>query len=116
MPSWDRLVAKQLGATPESGQSWGAALHQKLAEVYGQEGRLLPEGGSQGQVVKLNSSGDPVWGTDLGGADGGADWGSIGGTLSEQTDLQNALDAIDTEVSQLTDYQDLTLIFTNALV
>jgi hypothetical protein len=36
-----------------------------------------------------------------GGGGGGADWGSIGGTLSDQTDLQAALDAraTDTELS-----------------
>lgn len=51
----------------------------------------LPAGGTVGQVLTKQSStdGDADWETP---ASGGT-WGSITGTLSDQTDLQNALDA-----------------------
>lgn len=50
----------------------------------------LPAGGTVGQVLTKQSStdGDADWETPTGGT-----WGSITGTLSDQTDLQNALDA-----------------------
>jgi hypothetical protein len=38
-----------------------------------------------------------------GGGGGGADWGSIGGTLSDQTDLQSALDARATDAELATE-------------
>src|ERR1035441_214061 len=51
---------------------------------------------SQGSVLWIGSSGVPAWTATstlgiLGG--GGGTWGSITGTLSSQTDLQNALNA-----------------------
>ena len=51
----------------------------------------LPAGGTVGQVLTKNSStdGDASWQNPT----GGGTWGSITGTLSDQTDLQNALDA-----------------------
>lgn len=51
----------------------------------------LPAGGTVGQVLTKQSStdGDADWETP---ASGGT-WGSITGTLSDQTDLQNAMDA-----------------------
>ena len=52
--------------------------------------------GTQGSVLWVNSSGLPSWTatTTLGITSGGAGtWGSITGTLSSQTDLQNALNA-----------------------
>ena len=53
----------------------------------------LPSGGTAGQVLTKNSStdGDASWQTPQSG--GGGTWGSITGTLSDQTDLQTALDA-----------------------
>lgn len=56
-------------------------------DVYG-----LPAGGTTGQVLTKNSStdGDASWQTPQ---SGGGTWGSITGTLSDQTDLQNALNA-----------------------
>lgn len=53
----------------------------------------LPSGGTAGQVLTKNSStdGDASWQTPQSG--GGGTWGSITGTLSDQTDLQNALNA-----------------------
>lgn len=52
----------------------------------------LPAGGTTGQVLTKNSStdGDASWQTPQ---SGGGTWGSITGTLSDQTDLQNALNA-----------------------
>lgn len=52
----------------------------------------LPAGGTAGQVLTKNSStdGDASWQTQQ---SGGGTWGSITGTLSDQTDLQNALNA-----------------------
>lgn len=51
----------------------------------------LPAGGTTGQVLTKNSStdGDASWQTPQ---SGGGTWGSITGTLSDQTDLQTALD------------------------
>ena len=53
----------------------------------------LPSGGTAGQVLTKNSStsGDASWQTPQSG--GGGTWGSITGTLSDQTDLNNALNA-----------------------
>ena len=52
----------------------------------------LPAGGTAGQVLTKNSStdGDASWQTLQ---SGGGTWGSITGTLSDQTDLNNALSA-----------------------
>lgn len=49
----------------------------------------MPEGGSVGNVLKKTSDG-VAWGS--GGSGGGADWGEIGGTLSDQTDLNTELE------------------------
>lgn len=51
-----------------------------------------PSGGTVGQVLKKTATGEE-WADESGGGGGGATWGQIGGTLSNQTDLQNALDA-----------------------
>lgn len=52
----------------------------------------LPAGGTTGQVLTKNSStdGDASWQTPQ---SGGGTWGNITGTLSNQTDLSNALSA-----------------------
>jgi hypothetical protein len=52
----------------------------------------VPAGGTTGQVLKKTSGTDydVEWANEAGG---GGTWGSITGTLSNQTDLQNALDA-----------------------
>jgi len=54
----------------------------------------VPTGGTTGQaLVKASGSDyDTQWAS-VGGGGGGGTWGSITGTLSNQTDLQNALDA-----------------------
>ncbi len=44
--------------------------------------------GASGECLKVNGSGLPEWDT----CGGGGTWGSITGTLSDQTDLQTALD------------------------
>ena len=53
---------------------------------------LVPAGGTPGQVLKKVStdSHDSAWQDDNAG--GGASWGQITGTLSNQTDIQSALD------------------------
>lgn len=64
----------------------------------------VPTGGTTGQVLKktTNTNYDYAWGADVGG--GGAAWGSITGTLSSQTDLQNALNGkqpLDTKLTSI---------------
>ena len=51
----------------------------------------IPSTGTVGYVLKKTSSGT-AWLAEAGGGGGGT-WGQIGGTLSDQTDLQDALDA-----------------------
>jgi hypothetical protein len=47
--------------------------------------------GTNGQVLKTNAGGTaPEWDDETAGS---ADWGTIGGTLADQTDLQDELDA-----------------------
>jgi len=57
----------------------------------GPAGEGVPAGGTTGQVLKKSSNADydTEWGT---GGGGGGTWGTITGTLSDQTDLQSALD------------------------
>jgi len=51
----------------------------------------IPSSGTVGYVLTKTSSGT-TWSAG-GGGGGGASWGTISGTLSDQTDLQDALDA-----------------------
>ena len=53
--------------------------------------KALPGYNEEAQQVLKNENGTIQWG--VGGGSGDATWGSIGGTLSNQTDLQTALDA-----------------------
>lgn len=57
----------------------------------GEPGPGVPAGGATGQVLAKSSNADYAtqWVDQTGG---GGTWGSITGTLSAQTDLQNALD------------------------
>jgi hypothetical protein len=66
-----------------------------LGGLRGLPGAGLPRGGTTGQVpVKAsNNDFDVTWQNQSGGGGGSADWGDIGGTLSDQTDLQTALNA-----------------------
>jgi hypothetical protein len=69
-----------------------SALDGKAATGHTHSG-LAPTGGTTGQVLKKSSNlnFDYAWSTDESGA-GGAAWGDLTGTLSDQTDLQSALD------------------------
>ena len=69
----------------------GATAPAVLTIGVGIPGPGVPTGGTAGQVLKKLSSTnyDTAWQTDL----NSGVWGSITGTLSSQTDLQNALDA-----------------------
>jgi hypothetical protein len=53
--------------------------------------KLVPAGGTTGQVLVKNSNTD--WDDSWATISSGGTWGSITGTLSSQTDLQSALDA-----------------------
>lgn len=60
---------------------------------------LVPAGGLDGQALVKTSDIDfqYTWETPAGGPGGDTEWGAITGTLSDQTDLQSALDAKLTE-------------------
>ena len=79
----------------ESGRVWakdpGTGSINELSVV---SSRLLPAGGSSGQVLKKASGTDydVTWSADLTeGGGGGIAWGAVTGTLADQTDLQTAL-------------------------
>ena len=61
----------------------------------GPAGQGVPTGGTTGQVLAKasNTNYDTHWVDQTGGPGGGGAWGDITGTLSDQTDLQSALDA-----------------------
>jgi hypothetical protein len=63
--------------------------------------------GTAGQVLKV-SGGLPSWGTDATGA-GGVAWGGITGTLSDQTDLQTAINARQAGDATLTAFAALAI-------
>lgn len=63
--------------------------------------------GANGRVLKV-SGGLPVWAVESGGGGGAGTWGAITGTLSDQTDLQSALDAKQALDSDLTAIAALT--------
>ena len=64
---------------------------QGIQGIQGVPGQGVAAGGTTGQVLKKLSSAnyDTGWSSDI----SGVAWGGITGTLSAQTDLQNALDA-----------------------
>ena len=64
---------------------------QGIQGIQGVPGQGVAAGGTTGQVLKKLSSTnyDTGWSSDI----SGVAWGAITGTLSAQTDLQNALDA-----------------------
>jgi len=61
------------------------------------------QGGVTKGTITLNQSNNQTIALDAGGSGGGGTWGSITGTLSDQTDLQNALNA-KLNVSDVTEY------------
>lgn len=77
---------------PASAGTTGQVLTKTATGADWQDVDGLPAGGTTGQVLTKNSStdGDASWQTPQ---SGGGTWGSITGTLSDQTDLQNALNA-----------------------
>ncbi|TAL08174.1 MAG: collagen-like protein, partial [Nitrospirae bacterium] len=70
------------------------------AGTPGANGVGVPTGGTTNQVLKKASNAD--YDTTWGAASGGGSWGSIAGTLSDQTDLQTALDAKQASDADLT--------------
>lgn len=78
---------------PASAGTTGQVLTKTATGADWVDNQGLPSGGTAGQVLTKNSStdGDASWQTPQSG--GGGTWGSITGTLSDQTDLQNALNA-----------------------
>lgn len=75
---------------PASSGTPGQVLTKTTTGADWQDVDGLPAGGTTGQVLTKQSStdGDADWETPTGGQ-----WGGITGTLSDQTDLQTALDA-----------------------
>lgn len=67
----------------------------------GADGEGVPDGGTTGQVLKKKSNTDQD--TEWGDGSGGGTWGSITGTLSDQTDLDNALGGKATVVTSATE-------------
>ena len=66
----------------------------------GADGVGVPVGGTAGQVLaKIDGVDYNTEWVDQTGGGGSPDWGDIGGTLSDQTDLQNALDAKQDDVT-----------------
>jgi hypothetical protein len=65
---------------------------QGIQGLPGADGVGVPSGGSTGQILAKasNDDYDSEWVDQSGG--GGGEWGDITGTLSDQTDLQAALD------------------------
>ena len=85
------------------------------AGAKGDTGEGVPAGGTTGQVLakKSGTDFDTEWVPQTGGGGGGGTWGSITGTLADQTDLQSALNAKANTASLATvatsgSYADLT--------
>lgn len=85
--SGGELKADQYSEAVYNGTAW-----QLLGGGSGGGGGSIPPGGTTGQVLKKNSSTDydTSWQDESGV--GGAAWGSITGSLEDQTDLKTILD------------------------
>ena len=72
-----------------------SAIDAKAASSHTHTGaQVTISGGTEGNAVSIDASGNLVdSGTTPGGEGGGGTWGTITGTLSNQTDLQAAIDA-----------------------
>jgi len=68
----------------------------------------VPPGGTIGQVLTKSSNADYATTWSTGGGGGSSIWGAITGTLSDQTDLQSALDAKQPLDAELTAIAGLT--------
>lgn len=68
----------------------------------GPPGEGVPAGGTTNQVLsKVDNTDFNTYWTDVAAGGGASDWGDLGGTLSDQTDLQAALDAKADQFSNL---------------
>ena len=93
---YDRNLASWGLVSTGSGDNWGTQVVESDATLTG-DGTigtplgLAQQGAGSGQVLKWNGSAWLPANDDTGG--GGGTWGTITGTLSDQADLQAALDA-----------------------
>lgn len=91
---WAPLTLGTAAAAASS--DFATAAQGALADTALQPGDALTDlssgAATAGQVPKADGSGGIAWDDESGGG-GGAAWGGITGTLSDQTDLQTALDA-----------------------
>jgi hypothetical protein len=84
-----------LFAMPDSGTQFVGASGNETASII----VVLPDmNGEEGQVWQSDGQGGASWATIVtgNGTVGSAEWGGITGTLSDQTDLQSALDSKET--------------------
>lgn len=81
-----------------------------IIKAKGVRGEGVPNGGTTGQVLYKDSNldQDTSWQTPAGGGGGPATWGAVIGTLSNQIDLQAALDlkANQTSISNINNTSD----------
>lgn len=87
------LTATDVGALPDS----------TVIPTVNNATITFTQGGTTKGTITLNQSTNQTIALDAGGSGGGGTWGSITGTLSDQTDLQNALNA-KLNVSDVTEY------------
>ena len=86
------LTASDVGALPDS----------TVIPTVNNATITFTQGGTTKGTITLNQSNNQTIALDAGGS-GGSTWGSITGTLSDQTDLQNALNA-KLNISDITEY------------
>lgn len=84
-PSWGGITGTLSNQT-----DLNTALNGKASSVHTHNG-LAPVGGTTGQVLKKNSGTDHDYSWQVDATGGSPVWGSIAGTLADQTDLNAAL-------------------------
>lgn len=91
-PIKERLVIRSVGSRGEKGETGDTGPQGPTGPTgpQGDPGPGVPIGGTIGQILQKDSSTD--YDTSWVNAPSSAVWGSITGTLSNQTDLQSALD------------------------
>lgn len=96
-----------LGSTSLTHTEHHDKLEKEIIEIQKKVGigSALATGATNGQVLTANGDGTTSWQDPTGGGGGGGTWGSINGTLSNQTDLQAALDG---KQNVITDSDDIT--------